>query len=96
MKTIEWVDERGYKRRSMLRDDDPDELAHMGIPLPGPPDLDQLDWGHLQRELHNALFNAGLFTWQDVQVAQTGVTSAILTGFKRPVVTLYRMEVNDD
>ena len=96
MKIVEWVDERGYKRRNAIRDADPDELAPMGVPMGCPPDLDILDWGYLQKELHNALFDAGLYTWDDVQRAQDGVSRAIITAFKRQVVTLYRMEVNDD
>ena len=96
MKIVEWKDDRGLLHKSMLRDADPDELAPMGIPVDSIPDLDQLDWEYMKRELHNALFKAELFTWRDVQAQQVGVSKAILATFKRHVVRLYRMEVNDD
>jgi hypothetical protein len=89
MKLVDWTDERGYRRRSMIRDNDPDEMAPDGIPQE-PPDIDSLDWDFLKRELHNTLMDQGLHTWEDVVQRQTGVTSAILKVFKRPLVQIYR------
>jgi len=42
MRKVSWVDETGYKRVSLVRDNDPDSMAQAGIPL-GPPDLNELD-----------------------------------------------------
>ncbi len=89
MKIVMWTDDRGYKHRSLLRDSDPDELAPKGIPQ-DPPDLDELDWEGLKKDLHNALVERGLATWEDVLAQQNGVTSAIKQVFKRPMVYLYR------
>jgi len=89
MKIVVWTDDRGYKHRSMLRDRDPDRMAPEGIPL-DPPDLSQLDWEGLVKDLHNMLIDKELSTWDEVQKSQTGVTSSILSVMKRPIVALYR------
>ena len=95
MKVVIWVDEDGYKHRAMLRDADDDELAPTaGIPLEAPPDLRHLNWEGLARDLHNLLVERGLVTWDDVVAAQNGVTSAIVTVFKRPIIALYRQDTN--
>jgi hypothetical protein len=91
MKVVIWEDERGYKRRSLLRDNDPDHLAKSGVPL-DPPDLTALDWEGLMRDLHNALVERGLSSWQDVLDSQTGITSSIISVFKRPIVGLYKQQ----
>ena len=85
----EWTDEDGYKRAALLRDDDPEPMRTAGIPV-GPPDLSQVDWDVVQRELHNQLYERRLFTWEDVQRAQNGVTAAVLAVLKRRVIELYR------
>jgi len=91
MKTVEWVDDDGFKHRSLLRDSDPDHLAPAGIPA-DPPDLTRLDWEGLVRELHNTLAERGLSSWQDVLEHQNGITSSIISVFKRPIVGLYKQQ----
>jgi hypothetical protein len=92
MKSVIWTDEEGYRRRSLLRDVDPDHLAPQGIPA-DVPDLSHLDWDDIQRELHNALVERGLFTWTDVQRAQNGVTSAVTQVFKKRLIALYKLKL---
>jgi hypothetical protein len=94
MKNVVWTDGDGYKHVSRLRDRDPDHMAPEGIPL-DPPDLSQLDWQEIQRELHNLLVDKELFTWKDVQRSQNGVSSSILSVMKRPIVALYRNRNGD-
>ena len=94
MKVVTWEDERGWKHQSLLRDTDPDHLAKSGVPL-DPPDLTALDWEGLMRDLHNALVERGLSTWQDVLEQQNGVQSSIISVFKRPIVALYKRQAND-
>lgn len=89
MKKVVWVDKHGYKHASLLRDNDPPENAHLGIPQ-DPPDLSRLDWEGMRRDLHNLLVERELITWQDVQAAQTGIQQAILTVFRSPIVRLYK------
>jgi hypothetical protein len=85
----EWQDGRGYLRRTLLRDEDPDSLAPHGVPQ-DVPDLGKIDWDELQRELHNELHRRGLFTWEDVQRSQSGLTGAVLAVMRRRLVALYR------
>lgn len=65
-------------------------MRESGVPLE-PPDLDQLDWATIKRDLHNALFDRGLVTWQDVQRSQNGVTTAILATVRRKLIVLYKV-----
>jgi len=89
MRKVIWIDETGYKRVSLIRDTDPDSMAQAGVPVCAP-DLEEMDWGALKRELNNALVDRGLYTWQDVQAAQNGITSSVLAVFRKPLVNLYR------
>lgn len=88
MKQVKWEDERGYRHVSLVRDDDPEEKAPMGIPQ-GPPPLDNLDWDGIKRDLHNALVDAGLFSWRDVQESG-GLRGAILSVLRKRLIYLYR------
>ena len=87
MKITRWIDDSGYQRISILRDDD--EHTDIGL-RKGPPDVTSLDWDDIVRDLHNALVGRNLFTYEDVLRSQNGVTSAILSVLKRRVVGLYR------
>lgn len=89
MKEVIWIGPDGRKHKSLIRDHDPEHLAQSGVPL-DPPDIFRLDWEMLKTELHNALVERGLSTWSDVNAQQSGVTSAILSVFKRPIIGLYR------
>lgn len=91
MRIVQWEDERGYIRRSMVRDEDPDTFAQAGIPL-DPPDLDMIDWDWIKRELHNTLVEYELYNWDDVVKNQNGanIQSALLRVLKRPMINLYR------
>jgi len=93
MKLVRWEDDRGYKHRSLVRDDDPDEMAPQGI-LQDPPNLDELDWEAIKRDLHNGLVNSGLISWRNVQEIR-GLRGAILSAMKRRLVQLYREAEND-
>lgn len=91
MRYVTWTDERGYKHRSLIRDTDPDTAAPMGIPS-DPPDLSQINWANLEKALHNALVDRGLFTWDDVQRSGNSLVGAINSVLKREVQTLYRQQ----
>ena len=90
MRLVIWTDQRGYTRRSLIRNADPDDKApEIGIPS-DPPDLDLVDWTavatrfpdldlvEFKRKLHNRLVQTGLITWKDVQRSQNGLTSAVM------------------
>lgn len=88
MRLVQWTDKHGYKHRSLVRDDDPDEMASQGI-LQDPPSLDELDWEAIKRDIHNRLVDAGLVSWRDVQ-EKRGLRGAILSSMKRELIQLYR------
>ncbi len=91
MRKVVYTDRAGYFRAAWIRDDDPDEMAEMGIPI-DPPDLETLDWEGIKRDIHNALVHAELFTWQDVLRQQNSVGSLVARVIKRHIVRLYRFE----
>ena len=94
MKIHEWIDKNGYKRRAMLRDKDSADMAEFGIPM-DPPDVNLIDWDGVKRDLHNALVDAKIVTWDDVVHVRDGIAKSILTATKRPVVQLYKIERRD-
>lgn len=93
MKILTWKDEHGYKYRSLVRNGD--DNPEIGLP-DNIPDLDQIDWEQVKKELHNRLTENELITWKDVQLSQNGVTSAILSVLKRRIINLYKLEVKND
>jgi len=93
LRLVKWTDETGFLRQARVRDDDRDEDApRIGIPS-DPPDLGQLDWHAIERELHNELAERGLFTWRDVQRAQNAVSSAVRRIVTKRIIELYKTEV---
>jgi len=89
MRLVEWKDKKGWKHLSWIRDDDPDEMASRGIKA-DPPDIEQLEWGQIKKELHNSLVNRRLVTWKDVQQQREGIKGAILGVLRRRIVNLYK------
>jgi len=90
MRLVTWEDERGYKRQSYVPDSAPDEMAeHSGIPH-DPPDLSEIDWEEVAKEIHNALVAQGLITWQDVLRQQTTLIPILVTPVKKRIQALYR------
>ena len=79
-------DRNGYKYRSTMRDCD--TVPSQGI-IQGPPNLDDLDWEGIKRDLHNALFDAGLYCWLDVQQKQL-LPGLILGVTRARLINLYR------
>ena len=88
MKPVIYTDKNGYIRRSLVRDNDDESDGDIGIPC-GPPDIRQLDWESILKEMHNSLASAGLFTWKDAQESRVGVTAATSI-LKREIIQLYR------
>lgn len=95
MRPVQWTDDKGYYRLSLLRDNDPEELAPKGLPS-GPPDINELDWEELKREIHNLLVSNRLLTWDDVKRSQNGITSIVNVTLKRELILLYRRKATED
>lgn len=94
MRTVIHEDERGYRHRVFLRDKDGDEMAAFGIPS-DPPDVNDIDWEYLKREIHNALVANGLFTWDDVQKSSVGLNAAV-TPIKKHLSAIYQEKQRQD
>ena len=92
MRLVQWTDENGYLRQSHIKDSDPDEMAKSGI-RHEPPDVEQVDWGSVKRELHNELVKRGLVSWRDVQAQQNTLMPTISNVIKRQLIHLYREKV---
>ena len=89
MRFVVWEDEQGLRHRSVIRDDDPDELAKKCIPQ-DPPLIHDLDWDEIKRDLHNALVDRGLFDYNDLVHSQNGVTGAIMSVLRSRTIALYK------
>ena len=90
MKPVIYRDKDGFIRRSLIKDEDDESDASLGLPY-GPPDLRQLDWNELHKQINNTLAENETFSWDDVQHSQAGVQAA-LNIFKRALLALYRHE----
>ena len=96
MKTVIWTDARGFKHRSLVRNGDPDTAAPMGL-RQDPPDLHQLDWDEIARDMHNAFVELGVVTWADLQRPGVDLRRVILGATQRRIQSLFRdREVEDN
>lgn len=95
MKLVRWTDRAGFRRAALLREGDSESMAERGVPL-SPPDLNGVEWEEVKRDLHNALVDQGLFTWQDVQREQRAVQAAVTACLHRRVIQLYRAKDTAD
>ena len=93
MKRVKYIDQTGYQRRSLIKDTDTEDDARYGIPA-GPPDLRQLDWEVLKREMNNALADHELWTLRELQLSKVGITAATNV-LKRALILLYRQDANN-
>lgn len=91
MRLVKWQDRHGQWHASWLRDQDPDDLAHAGIPH-DPPDLNKIDWEEVKQEIHNQFVIKGLFTWPDVIQQQTAVTNIVQSVVKRRLISLFKQQ----
>lgn len=88
MKFVIWTDKEGYKHGSLMRDGDDENHPEVGIPVDPPPLKDLIV--ECTKELHNELVVRNLFTWDDVAESQNGLTTAILSVFRRKIIEHYR------
>lgn len=94
MRLVEWSSEDGYKHLSLVKDDDTDDMAPYGISR-DPPNIDQLDWQAIKRDLHNALVERRLTDWRDVQKNQDSLAGAVMSVLHRQLKILYRSKMTE-
>lgn len=91
MKTIIWQDKKGFQHRSLLRDGDDERHPERGLPA-DPPDVKAIDWNAVALRLNSELVARGLWTWDDVQRQQSGLSGAILTALRPAMQEMYRQQ----
>ena len=89
MRQVEYKDENGYMRCRLVKDEDSDDMAEMGIPLE-PPDINLIDWEEVKRDLHNELMIRGLTSFESVQKQQNGLTGSVLGCLRTRLIRLFR------
>lgn len=90
MRAVQWKDEFGMHRVSLIRDSDPDSFAPRGIEVPAPDVINGLDWDAIKIELQNTLVDTGLLTWDDVENSGNALVGAILGVMRNRIIALYR------
>jgi len=90
MKSIIWVDKKGLKHRSVLKDDMDESKPELGYKSDPPNVVEEIDWNVVAKDLHNELVDRGLFTEEDVITQQNSLTGAVLAVLKRKVKMLYK------
>lgn len=88
MRVVKWTDENGWVHRSQIRDSDPDSAAKKGIPR-DPPDVNQIDWEAVKRDLHNLLADRGLINLADVRSKGEHLRSAAQSVLYERLIALY-------
>jgi hypothetical protein len=93
MRCVNWTDQNGYKHASLLRDGDSDALAKYGLPH-DPPDLNQINWEDIKKEIWNKLVEQGLYTWSDVQRQGNAIQGVLNSVVRSRIIALYRTSPN--
>jgi hypothetical protein len=91
MRKVTYTDRRGYKKVALVRDTDPDEAAAQGLPL-GPPDLDELDFEEVKKEINNALVQNGLLSLKDMPRQPNAITIAVRAAMVPRIVALFKAQ----
>jgi hypothetical protein len=89
MKKVTYTDEEGYKHMALIRDTDPDTMAPQGVPC-DPPDVRDLDWIAILREMNNLLVDRGFTNLQSLNIG--GLDNSIITPIKRRLVAAYKQK----
>lgn len=86
MRLIETIDENGWKHKTYVKDNDPDTAKGINA---DPPDINQIDWEGVKRDLHNSLIEQDI-NGLSIRSSQSGLNSIIISVLKRRLVALYR------
>lgn len=93
MRIVTFRDERGYLRRSLVRDGDGDDAAIYGLPT-GEPRLDEeVDWEEIKRLINDEFVKRGIVTWIDLQ--QKGGLNVAASILKRHIADVFRRRATE-
>lgn len=88
MKRIKWQDDNGFIHFSLVRDCDSDEDYIYGIP-DDPPNISEIDWVGVKRDLHNLLVGRGIINLEDIAKVPGGLRNVVETILVRRLQALY-------
>jgi len=89
MKAVTY-EENGWLRRSHVLDNMSALDAHKGVPA-NPPDITQLDWNEIERELNNLLIKRGLIELNDLNGQGINLLrSAVQVVITNKIILLYK------
>lgn len=88
MKRVVWMSTDGYKHCAVIPDNEPVYNYSMGIPC-DPPDINQINWEAVKRELHNLLVERELIVMADVNRKPENLKSAANAVLYKRLVALY-------
>lgn len=95
MRIVDYTDDTGRKWRVQLPDDVGDEDAALGVPI-GPPDLAPLGLPEpLALRLHNALFERGLLTYQDMLKRNREIIAVWQAALNADAMSLMKLYTNE-
>lgn len=92
MKLLIYSDSDGYNQASLVRDTDSNPT--LGL-LQSPPDIRQLDWEQIKKDIHNKLLERGLITLRDIQIRNVEFNQVVMSSVVKPIFGLYQKE-NDN
>ena len=91
MRTVVWTDNSGYKHKSVVRDQDGDDVAQRGMGLSNdPPNVNDIDWEAVKRNLHNLMLDRNLTTWSAVKRSDSHIGGLFIQVLKGPVMAWLR------
>lgn len=92
---VSWIDGQGWRRASILPSSDTVSPPEAGIPV-GPPDLNDVDWESVKRDLHNRFMDGKLYSWSDVQRNHGLFTAALMHQLRAEILRIYRVREEQD
>ena len=90
MKLVITKDDKGYLHRMWITEDMDEKDAYMGL-LDDPPNLDELDWEQIKRELHNLLVKRAIISI-DSPVELQNLSNTIVSVVQPKIVALLRQK----
>jgi hypothetical protein len=95
MKSVEWTDEEGKTRISIVRSDDSVISIDEGISVEPPPIDDILEEAKI--ELHNELVKRGVFEFKDLGKSPGALEGAVARVVTRKIILRYKeVEYNNN
>ena len=91
MKVIKY-DSDGWLKQSIIKNNMSEKDAERGLPL-NPPDIRELDWEEIKRELNNLMIERGLIALKDLN-QRNGyqlLVSAVQSVITKKIVQLYKV-----